>query len=68
MPKWEYMVVDHLYTEALNLAKARKQKFPANEDYNQLLNSFGRDGWEIVRITQGEGGEPLWCLFKREAS
>jgi len=52
MKKWEYIEV--------TLAGSK-------ENRQQVLNSFGRDGWELVCVSEANGGYPA-AYLKRERS
>jgi len=32
----------------------------------QILDTWGADGWELVQVVPGPGGETLVAYFKRE--
>ncbi len=48
MDKWEYQVVDFQQ----RLYKVGGPNFPSADEETKLLNEYGKDGWELVSVTQ----------------
>ena len=65
--KWEYKVVDLDY----QTDQGGNLKAVSRDDLREeLLNSLGQEGWELVAIAtySGEDSEATTAYFKREVS
>ena len=55
MNKWEYNTIDQR-----NYIESRETNKPREDIINEMLNSFGKNGWELV------GWFERWFIFKRK--
>lgn len=63
MKKFEYKMVDTRDVESAGIFKGRERK-----DIESYLNTFGKQGWELVNVDfrELEGGTEFAGLMKRE--
>ena len=47
MTDWEYQVID-LYQKLFD----NTRKFPKADDETKLLNTYGKEGWELISVTE----------------
>ncbi len=70
MKKWQYKVVFLPPTVLEEVQEERKKKEThwSVDDKQNILNTLGKEGWELVSVTtSGLGGDPHPCAYlKRE--
>ncbi len=65
MDKWEYSVVDIEYGQVFpNVGKVVKIYVNSNlldsKDFYQALNELGKNGWELVSVTESRAYERFY--------
>jgi hypothetical protein len=70
MQKWEYLSLYIIGDKPYSQNGERKSFYEAghaHKDWWEYLNQLGSNGWELVGVTQDDGGRPCWLLLKRPA-